>query len=92
MYGTNGVMGLCHGGNPMLPVFDQVSAGVWTGSAGDVQQRPRPFLQVLVEKFLNKSFRLTDIYLCYLLGGISEVQFLLRRLPANMEKDWFDKD
>ena len=84
-------MGLCHGKNPMLPVFDYVSTGVWTGSAGDIQQRPRPFLQVLVEKFLNKSFRLTDRYLCYLLGGISEVQFLLRRLPADMEKDWFDK-
>ena len=31
------------------------------------------------EKLLNRSFRMTDRFLCYLVGGIPEVQFLLRK-------------
>ncbi len=91
MYGTNGVTSLCHGLNPMLPVFELVSAGVWVGPTHDFHQRRRSRRQALTEWVLNKSFRLTDSYLCYVVGGIPEVQFLLRRLPADLEKQWFGR-
>lgn len=91
LYGTNGVTSLCHGQNPLLPVFQLVSTGVWMGSTGGFRRHTRSGVQAVVEWVLNKSFRLMDSYLCYLVGGVPEVQFLLRRLPAELERQWFDR-
>lgn len=82
---------MCHGQNPLLPVFQLVSTGVWMGSTGGFRRHTRSGVQAVVEWVLNKSFRLTDSYLCYLVGGVPEVQFLLRRLPAELERQWFDR-
>lgn len=78
MYGTNGVTSLTHGKNPNLPRLDLISAGVWMGGLSQFTTQ-RSFLQSLSESVLNTSFRLTDCYLCYAVGGIPEVQFLLRK-------------
>ena len=78
LYGTNGLSSLCHGQNPYLPQMDMISTGVWTESVNDFYS-VRSTRQIISEKILNKSFRLTDTYLCYLFGGISEMQFLLRK-------------
>lgn len=78
LYGTNGVSSLTHGKNPYLPRMDMISAGVWMGDLSRFT-RGRTLSQSFAEKILNKSFRLTDCYLCYIVGGIPEVQFLLRK-------------
>jgi SAM-dependent methyltransferase len=80
LYGTNGVTSLTHGHNPNLPKFDLVSVGLWVNNTLSFKKPRSPF-QSIVEKILNASFRLTDTYLCYLLGGIQEVQFMLRKEP-----------
>ena len=77
-YGTNGVTSLTHGRNPNLPRMELISAGVWMSDLSGFS-RPRSIFQVAMERFLNSSFRMTDSYFCYLVGGISEVQFLLRK-------------
>ncbi len=77
-YGTNGVTSLTHGKIPNLPRMDLISAGVWMGDLGSFT-RGRTLFQSFAENILNKSFRLTDRYLCYIVGGIPEVQFLLRK-------------
>jgi SAM-dependent methyltransferase len=78
LYGTNGVTSLTHGHNPTLPMFELVSAGVIMGDL-DEFRTGRSALVSLAERMMNASFRLTDTYLCYLVGGIPEVQFLLRK-------------
>ena len=77
-YGTNGLTGLTHGRNPYLPMFDMLSTGVFMGNTRRFFRR-RTLIQRLSESVLNSSFRITDTILCYLVGGIPEVQFLLRR-------------
>jgi len=78
LYGTNGLSSLCHGQNPYLPQMDMIATGVSMGAINDFYM-PRSLKQSVIEKILNNSFRFTDTYLCYLVGGISEVQFLLRK-------------
>lgn len=82
-YGLNGVTSLCHGRNPLLPMFRAVSAGVATSIEFD---RTRPRGSALVERVLNTRWQLTDQLLGRLLGGIAEVQFLLQRMPASLEE------
>ena len=77
-YGTNGLTGLTHGRNPYLPMFDMLSTGVFMADTRRFFER-RTLIHRLSESVLNSSFRLTDTMLCYLVGGIPEVQFLLRR-------------
>jgi SAM-dependent methyltransferase len=77
-YGTNGATSLTHGRNPYLPQFDLVSAGVALGDL-DRFRRDHKLIESVVEGVLNKSFRLTDRFLCVLLGGVPEVQFMLRK-------------
>ena len=88
-YGTNGVTSLCHGRNPNLPVFELISTGVYMGHVSSFAEDRTPS-QRIAEWILNKSFRLTDTILCYVVGGIPEVQFLLRRLPAELEKKYLN--
>jgi SAM-dependent methyltransferase len=81
-YGLDGVVGLCHGYNPNLPLFRAISAGVSRTVEFD---RRRTTLQRLVEGTLNKSHRATDQFLAPLIGGVVEAQFLLQRLDPEIE-------
>jgi hypothetical protein len=78
LFGTNGVTSLTHGQNPNLPQFELVSVGLAMGDLGRFYEQ-RTLMQLAIEAILNTSFRLTDQFLCYLVGGVSEVQFLLRK-------------
>lgn len=83
-YGMGGVMSLCHGYNPNLPMMRSVSVGV--SLTTDFAARRGPFRSI-VEKALNRSMRLTDTLLCRLVGGIPEVQFMLQKLsPAEAQR------
>lgn len=82
-FGLNGVTSLCHGQNPRLPMFQAVSAGVATSIEFD---RKRTLRARIVESSLQRSWRLTDTILAPLLGGLPEVQFLLRKLPLELEQ------
>lgn len=75
-YGTNGFTSLCHGSNPYLPLMDMISAGIWMNDVSSFYSA-RSGRQKIFETILNASFRLTDQYLCYLFGGLPEVQFML---------------
>ena len=78
----NSAMSLSHGYNPNLPMFRTVSIG----AALSIDfNRSRSFIRDKVENILNFSMRLTDKYLCHLVGGIDEVQFLLQKLSAEEE-------
>jgi Methyltransferase domain len=77
-YGTSSYTGLCHGQNPNLPTFKCISVGVSMGQVADFYN-PRTTVEIALEKILNKSFRLTDQFLCKLIGGVPEVQFMLQK-------------
>ena len=81
LFGLNGLTSLTHGRNPMLPQFDMISAGTFMGDVGRFRTR-RSAWQRASERVLNRSFRATDGGLCYLVGGVPEVQFLLRKPTA----------
>lgn len=81
-YGLNGATSLCHGYNPMLPMFRAVATGV--AMTIDFYST-RIATRSITEKILNYSWNLTDRVLCYLVGGIPEVQFLLQKLPKEVE-------
>ena len=81
-YGIHGATSLCHGRNPMLPMFRAVSAGVATSIDFYGGRSP---LRAALEHVLNARWRLTESVLCYLVGGIAEAQFLLHRMPADLE-------
>ena len=82
LYGLNSAASLSHGRNPLLPMFRSVSVGVATTTEfGEARGRAR----AAVERALNASWRLTDGVLCYAVGGIAEVQFLLQRLEPSLE-------
>lgn len=81
-FGLNGIVGLCHGHNPELPVFRLVSAAA---SLSLDFYRPRGAARQLAERVLSRYWRLTDMLLAHLVGGIPEVQFLLLRLDAETE-------
>jgi SAM-dependent methyltransferase len=78
LYSTNGVGSLTHGQNPYLPQFELLAVGLATGDLSRFH-RSRSIFQTMVENILNKSFRLTDQFLCLMIGGVPEVQFLLRK-------------
>lgn len=78
LYGLNGFYSLTHGRNPYLPKMELVSVGAWLSDVESFYAR-RPLLIRLIERVLNKSHRLTDALLCFLVGGVPEVQALLRR-------------
>ena len=59
LYGTNGLTSLCHGQNPYLPQMDMIATGVWMGAVNDFYST-RSTKQSMLEKVLNKSFRLTN--------------------------------
>jgi SAM-dependent methyltransferase len=81
-YGLNGVTSLCHGHNPNLPVFRAVSTGV----AMSIDfYGPRSITRRTLERLLNRSWRLTEAVICYVVGGIPEVQFVLQRLSPDVE-------
>jgi SAM-dependent methyltransferase len=82
MYGMNASMSLCHGYNPLLPMFRSISVGVATSV--DFNRLPTA-RQSWIEGVLNRRFRLTDQFLSKLIGGVEEVQFLLQRLPSEVE-------
>jgi SAM-dependent methyltransferase len=81
-YGIHGATSLCHGRNPLLPMFRAVSAGV--ASSIDFYGG-RSFRRAALERALNARWQLTEGFLCYVVGGIAEVQFLLQRMPAELE-------
>jgi SAM-dependent methyltransferase len=82
-YGIHGVTGLCHGRNPLLPMFRAVSAGIATSIEF---YGGRSVRRTVLERALNARWRLTESILCYVVGGIAEVQFLLQRMPADLER------
>lgn len=81
-YGLNGVTSLSHGRNPNLPLFRAASAGV---SMTTVFDGPRTPGRAFVERLLNWRWQLTERFLARWIGGIPEVQFLLQRLPSDLE-------
>jgi len=82
-YGLNGVMSLCHGKNPYLPIFRAVSCGV--AMTIDFYTH-RSIYRSLIEIILNRSIRLTESFLCHLIGGVPEVQFILQKMPTHLEE------
>jgi SAM-dependent methyltransferase len=82
LYGLNGVTSLCHGCNPCIPMFRAISTGV---SITDDYYGKRSIFSRLLEKLLNAYWGLTDRFLCYWIGGIAEVQFILQKMPNDME-------
>jgi len=85
MFGTGGVGSLTHGKNPNLPQFELISIGL---AAGPIERfnGSRTITQKLIERILNLSFRLTDQFLASILGGVGEVQFLLRKPSQSREE------
>jgi predicted SAM-dependent methyltransferase len=81
-YGLHGATSLSHGKSPALPFFRAVSAGV---SMSTNFYAPRTVGRAVLERLLNARWRLTENVLCFLVGGIPEVQFLLQRLPQYEE-------
>jgi SAM-dependent methyltransferase len=81
-YGLNGATSLSHGRNPNLPLFRAVSAGA--AMSIDFYSR-RSSARAVVERILNSKWRLTETTLCYIVGGIAEVQFLLQRMDSALE-------
>jgi SAM-dependent methyltransferase len=82
-YGLPGVVSLCHGHNPLLPMFRSVSVGVSLDL--DFKSRRSP-LRLAAERALSRYWKLTDMLLAPLLGGIAEVQFMLQRMDEETER------
>ncbi len=83
-YGLAEAVSLCHGHNPTLPMFRTVSVGA-SMSIDFYSERSRA--RGLLERGLSRSWRLTELVLARLVGGIAEVQFLLQRMPAATERE-----
>jgi SAM-dependent methyltransferase len=82
LYGLNAATGLCHGHNPLLPMFRCVSVGVSMSLDFYADRSP---LRRAVERALGRYWRLTDVVLGKLVLGIPEVQFLLMRMDPETE-------
>jgi SAM-dependent methyltransferase len=82
LYGLNGATGLCHGHNPLLPMFRCVSVGVSMSLDFYADRSP---LRSAVERALGRYWRLTDVVLGRLVLGIPEVQFMLMRMDPETE-------
>jgi SAM-dependent methyltransferase len=83
LFGLNGVSGLCHGHNPLLPMLRCVSVGVsmsldFYGSRSPTRR--------FMERALSRYWRLTDVLLGKLILGIPEVQFMLMRMDPAIEE------
>lgn len=83
VYGLNGAASLCHGYNPLLPMFRAVSTAISLSVDFD---RQRGLGCRAVESLLSARARLTDQMLAKIIGGVPEVQFLLQRLPTAVEQ------
>ncbi|MDX6521009.1 MAG: Methyltransferase domain [Gaiellales bacterium] len=82
-YGLGELTSLCHGHNPMLPMFRCVSVGAST-SLDFYGERSAP--RRLLERGLSRYWRLTDKLLANVVGGIPEVQFMLQRMGEETEQ------
>ncbi|WP_159107329.1 methyltransferase domain-containing protein [Azospirillum sp. B506] len=78
LYGLNAFYSLTHGKNPYLPMMELISIGAYSGSIDKFNKRRRLFSEI-IDRILNKSHRITDLLLCFLIGGIPEIQVLLRK-------------
>jgi SAM-dependent methyltransferase len=83
LFGLNGVSGLCHGHNPLLPMFRCVSVGA--SMTLDFYARRSRWRSVL-ERLLSRRWRLTDVALGRLVLGVPEVQFMLMRMDPAVEE------
>ncbi len=81
-YGLSEMISLCHGHNPQLPMFRCVSVGV-TMTTDFYTERSTP--RAVLERGLSRYWRLTDMVLAHLVGGIDEVQFMLQRMDDATE-------
>lgn len=81
-YPLHGAISLSKGRNPKLPLLRAVSAGA--AMTIDFYGR-RSLARAAVERVLNSRWRLTETMLCYIVGGIAEVQFLLQRMDSAVE-------
>ncbi len=78
LYGSNSFYSLTHGKNPELPKFKILYIGLYYGTIHSFYKKSS-FLKKIIHKCLNMSHRLSDLYLCRIIGGISEVQCLLEK-------------
>jgi SAM-dependent methyltransferase len=83
LFGLNGMTGLSHGHNPMLPMLRTVSVGA---SMSIDFYAPRSAARRAVERWLSRYWRITDTLLAPLLLGIPEVQFMLVRMEPETEE------
>jgi SAM-dependent methyltransferase len=83
LFGLNGVTRLCHGHNPLLPMFRCVSVGV---SMSLDFYASRSGARRAMERALSRYWRLTDVLLGKLVFGIPEVQFMLMRMDPETEE------
>jgi SAM-dependent methyltransferase len=83
LFGLNGVSGLCHGHNPLLPMMRSVSVGV---SMNLDFYGQRSTARRIAERALSRYWRLTDVLLGKLILGIPEVQFMLMRMDPETEE------
>jgi SAM-dependent methyltransferase len=83
LYGLNAATGLCHGHNPLLPMFRCVSVGV---SMSLDFYASRSSARRAAELGLSRYWRLTDVLLGRMVLGIPEVQFMLMRMDAATEE------
>ena len=78
LYGSNSFYSLAHGKNPQLPKFKILYIGLYYGTLHSFFKKSS-FLKKIINKCLNMSHRLSDLFLCRIIGGISEVQCLLEK-------------
>lgn len=83
LFDQAGVVSLSHGQNPTLPMLRTASVGV---SMSLDFYSPRSRARWLLERALSRYWRLTDMWLSHLVGGIPEVQYLLQRMDADTER------
>jgi SAM-dependent methyltransferase len=81
-YGLAELVSLCHGHNPTLPMFRTIAVGVSMSVDFYVE---RSAARKALERGLSRYWRLTDMVLSHLVGGIPEVQFMLQRMSAETE-------
>jgi SAM-dependent methyltransferase len=82
-YGLAELVSLCHGHNPTLPMFRCVSVGA--AMSIDFYRQPSAARR-FVERGLGRYWRLTDMLLGRLVGGIPEAQFMLQRMSDGTER------
>jgi SAM-dependent methyltransferase len=83
LFDQSSVVSLSHGHNPTLPMLRTVSVGV---SLSMDFYTPRSRSRALLERGLSRYWRLTDTWLCHLVGGIPEVQYMLQRMDPATER------